>query len=220
MRIRPNHPGVMTDKADTANALAAEWDARYTGFADRLPGLEPNSVLIDATGPLIPGRALDVGCGGGAEAVWLARNGWDVTALDVSAVALEHAARRARDAGVHVQWGQSRLEDAQLPVGGFDLVTACYPALRQSPEGAAQQALLAAVAPGGTLLVVHHADVDAEQARAHGFELADYVGHDDIVAALDGHWHVRVQRRRPRATPTGPGGQHTHDDVVLARRQE
>lgn len=199
------------------DTLTAEWDERYRGWD--LTGAQPNAVLIAETADLPRGRALDIGCGLGAEAIWLAQQGWQVTAMDVSQVALDRAAERAADAGVQVQWVHAGLEDLDIPGDGFDLVTAHYPALRHSPGGNAEKALLAAVAPGGTLLVVHHADVDEETAKAHGFDPADYLMHDDVVALLGDEWEVRVQRRRPRATPAGAQGQHTHDDVVVARRR-
>jgi len=200
-------------------ALAAEWDERYTALGAKIPDGRPNPVLIAAARELTPGRGLEIGCGTGGDAIWLAGNGWQVTALDVSQVVLDRAARAGRDAGVHVEWMCTRLEDAPLPAGGFDLVTAHYPALRHSPERDAQRALLAAVAPEGTLFVVHHADVDAEKAKSYGFDIADYLSHDDIVELLDGDRDVRITRRRPREEPAGLEGQHTHDDVLLASRR-
>lgn len=204
--------GAMTTSED-AHSVAAAWDERYRTWTD-LPVAEPNAVLVDEADRLVPGRALDVGCGIGTEAIWLARHGWTVTALDVSQVVLDRAANRAADAGVQVQWRRGRLED--LSPHGFDLVSAHYPALRRSADGDAEKALLGAVAPGGTLLVVHHADVDAEAAKAHGFDLADYVSHDDVVALFDDDWDVRVERRRPRSPIAGTD--HTRDDIVSARR--
>jgi len=209
----------VTDPPDAAAVLADEWDERYTSLADRIPDVEPNAVLITEAGALRPGGALDIGCGVGAEAIWLATHGWNVTALDVSRAALEHAAHRARQAAVDVQWVQARLEDAPVAACGFDLVTAFYPALRHSDAREAEQALVSAVAPHGILLVVHHADVDAERAKAHGFDPADYLSRDDIVELLSDDWDVRIHRRRPREVPAGPEGQHTHDDVLVARRQ-
>lgn len=202
-----------------ARALASEWDERYTTLAEKIPDGKPSGVLISTAGTLSPGRALDIGCGIGADAIWLAGRGWTVTALDVSQVALDRAAARSRHAGVDVDWVCSRLEDATLHAAGFDLVTAHYPALRHSADRDAEKALLAAVAPGGMLLVVHHADVDAEKARAHGFDIADFVSHDDVVDLLDDNWDVRIERRRPRDEPAGIEGQHTHDDVVCALRR-
>lgn len=200
------------------HALFDEWDERYTSFLDQLPEQRPNPVVIAEITGRPTGSALDIGCGMGADAVWLAGQGWDVTALDVSQVALDRAAAAADQAGVTVTWMRSRLEDLDVPEGGFDLVNAHFPALLHSPGRDAERALLAAVAPGGLLLVVHHADIDVELARSHGFDPAVYLLHDDVVALLDTGWEVTVDRRRLRDVPAGPDGQHTHDDVVLARR--
>ncbi|MEW5812592.1 MAG: class I SAM-dependent methyltransferase [Actinomycetota bacterium] len=209
----------MTNGCDASSALAAEWDERYTGYADHMSDVQPSDVLIAQAGELPRGTVLDIGCGVGADAVWLAVHGWTVTGLDVSQVALDRAAARARDAGVDVTWVCSRLEDLPLPAGGFDLVTAHYPALLHSDGDDAQSALLTAVAPGGTLLVVHHADIDVEKAKSFGFDPADFVGHDDVVRSLGAKWDVKVDRRRPRRVPAGVDGQHTHDDVIVARRK-
>jgi SAM-dependent methyltransferase len=208
----------MTDSLNTGAALAKEWDTRYTELADQIPDGAPSAVLIEHTRPLRPGTALDTGCGVGADAVWLAGRGWTVTALDVSRVALDRAAARARQARVQVDWACSRLEDYPVPLGGFDLVTAHYPALLRSPGGDAQRALLSAVAPGGTLIVVHHADIDVAKAKAHGFDPAAYVSHQDVVDMLDQGWDVTIELGRRRDVPAGLDGQHTHDDIVVARR--
>lgn len=208
----------MTTAPKDADALASEWDQRYTDLADKIHDGEPNAVLVERIDGTRPGRALDIGCGTGTEAIWLATQGWNVTALDVSRVVLDRAESRARAAQVEVEWVQTRLQDLRIPAGGFDLVTAHYPALLHTPDGDSERALLAAVAPGGTLLVVHHADLDEEAARAHGFEITDYLSHEDVVALLDDGWDVRSERRRPRDVPAGIDGQHTHDDVVCARR--
>jgi SAM-dependent methyltransferase len=204
----------MTDSLN----LAAEWDDRYRSLADQIRDGEPSQVLVGHTEILTPGAALDVCCGVGADAVWLATQGWTATAIDVSQVALDRATERARRAGVQVDWVCSRLEDFPVPPGGFDLVTTHYPALRRSPGRDAERALLSAVAPGGTLLVVHHADVDVEKAKSHGFDPADYVNHDDVVGMLGEGWDVTVERRRALDVPAGLDGQHTHDDIVMARR--
>jgi 2-polyprenyl-3-methyl-5-hydroxy-6-metoxy-1,4-benzoquinol methylase len=208
----------MTDSLDAAKALTAEWDELYARLAAQIPDGEPNPTLAAEVSGLQPGRALDIGCGVGSDAIWLASQGWKVTALDVSKVALDRAAARARQAAVHVEWIHARLEDAQLPAGGFDLVNAHYPALLHSPMHDAAKALLATVAPGGTLLVVHHADVDVEKAKSYGFDPTDYLSHSDVAALFDEDWDVQIERRRLRERPTGVELQHTHDDVVKARR--
>jgi len=197
--------------------VTAEWDERYSNTEQVWSG-RPNGALIAEVAELEPGWALDVGCGEGADAVWLAQQGWKVTALDVSQVALDRAAPHARQAGVIVRWVHGGLVQALLPAGAFDLVSAQYPALRRTPGDDAERALLAAVAPEGTLLVVHHADVDPEQAKAHGFDPADYVRPPDVAALLDDGWQIEVDEKRPRNIAAGAGAHHTHDLVLRARR--
>src|SRR5690349_11732816 len=120
----------------------AEWDARYAAAPDGMFSGNVNGTLaIEVTG-LAPGRALDVGCGEGADAIWLALQGWEVTGLDVSAVAVERAAAAARAAGVEVEWVAA--DFAATPLGTFDLVTAHYPALEHTPDQAVLRALTAA----------------------------------------------------------------------------
>src|SRR3954471_19110151 len=94
----------------------------------------PNGRLVATVTGLTHGRAVDVGCGEGADAVWLAQQGWQVTALDVSGVALQRAELAAGRAGVDVHWVHAGLMDAELD-GQFDLVSAQYPALPRTPDG-------------------------------------------------------------------------------------
>ncbi len=165
---------------------------------------------------LAPGRALDVGCGEGADAVWLAGQGWDVTGLEVSALALRRAAGHACDAGVEVTWVHADLARATL--GEFDLVSAQYPALLRTPGSAAERALLGAVAPGGVLLFVHHADMD--QHEPHGdLDPADYVWPQMITALLDDDWRLEVDERRAREVPASGAGAHHVDDVIVRARR-
>jgi SAM-dependent methyltransferase len=189
-----------------------EWDERYAA-ADQVWSGDPNGALVAEVAGLAPGTALDVGCGEGADAVWLARNGWQVTALDVSRVALERAERHARDAGVSVTWVHSGLVEARL--GTFDLVSAQYPALKRTPANDAERALLDAVAPGGVLLVVHHR---LEPGSTHGFDPDDYVLPKDVAALLDENWRVETDERRPRFVRGGAGAGHAEDIVLKARR--
>ena len=204
------------DQHEPAAGGQDEWDGRYAS-AEQVWSGQPNGALVTLAGTLPAGRVLDVGCGEGADAVWLAAEGWQVTAVDVSQVALDRAEAAAGAAGVTVRWVCSGLLEAPLDAGGFDLVSVQYPALLRTPDRAAERALVAAVAPGGTLLVVHHADVDVDLAKAHGFDPADYVAHEDIVAVLDDDWRIEVDEVRPRGE-LGGGGHHKDDLVLLARR--
>jgi SAM-dependent methyltransferase len=201
----------------TTSSEADEWDARYSERARVWSG-EPNGALVDEMTGARPGRALDVGCGEGADALWLARQGWAVTALDVSRIALDRAGAHADGEDVDIKWVVSGLLDADLPAGGFDLVSAQYPALRRTAERSAERALISAVAPGGTLLVVHHDIPDADAAREHGFDPADWVTPGDVAALLDDSWHVDVNEVRERSISGGAGAHHTHDVVLRAHR--
>ncbi len=204
-----DHPSTPTKTA------AAEWDERFAGTEQLFSGL-PNGSLVTEVGSLPVGRALDVGCGEGADAIWLAQQGWTVTGLDVSRVALDRGRQAAAQAGAEVTWLHAELSSL-APSDRYDLVTVHYPALPSSPTRACERALTSAVASGGLLLVVHHADTHTDSARAHGFDPADHVGTTDVIAALlDGAWMVEVDTRRPRDVPAG-GGRHTHDVVLRAR---
>ena len=199
-------------------AVEAEWDKRYA-VESRLWSGRPNGVLVTEVTGLPPGRVLDVGCGEGADAVWLARGGWQVTGLEVSGIALERAARHAQDAGVPIQWVHAGLAEAQLPPGSFDLVSAQYPALLRTTDSAAERALLAAVAPGGLLLLVHHAGMENQHATESGFDPADYVWPSMVADLLDQDWTLEVNEQRPRIAPEGGAGAHHTDDVVLRARR-
>lgn len=152
--------------------------------------------------------------------MWLAGHGWQVTGVDVSGVALERAARHAADAGVPVNWVHSGLVEAQLEPGSFDLVSAQYPVLEKSRGKVAENILLNAVAPGGTLVFVHHADFQFDDPHHHGFNPADYVGPWDMAALLGDQWVVVANETRPRNVTVGAGAGHTEDVVLIAHRTD
>ena len=215
----PAEPDVPPDAGYVGDpAVRAEWDERYAAGTQLWSG-RPNGALVTEVGGLTPGRVLDVGCGEGADAVWLARAGWDVTALEVSGVALARAAGHARDAGVAVRWVHAGLAEAALAPGSFDLVSAQYPALLRTPDAAAERALLAAVAPGGVLLLVHHAGMQADHPHDSGFDPADYVWPAMVAALLDDDWDLEVDEQRPRVAPESGAGAHHADDLVLRARR-
>ncbi|ANP71749.1 class I SAM-dependent methyltransferase [Cryobacterium arcticum] len=194
------------------------WDQRYAG-AENLWSGQPNATLVAELEGMRPGRILDVGCGEGADALWLAAHGWDVTALDVSQVALNRASERGDALGLQVRWLHAGLAEAELAPGSFDVVSAQYPALLRTDDAAAERALIDAVAPNGVLLVVHHSLPSVEQAAAHGFHPEGYVSPADVAARLDDSWTVEIDEIRPRHVSTGAGAHHTEDVVLRARRQ-
>ncbi len=203
---------------ETTAAIQAEWDARYNDQHQLWSG-QPNDTLVVETANLKPGRVLDVGCGEGADALWLAKNGWDVTALEVSGVALERAAAHFKDAGVEARFVHAELERANLAPGSFDLVSAQYPALLRTAGQVAERALLAAVAPGGVLLLVHHAGMETHGPRESGFDPADYVWPAMLSPLFDDDWVVELDEQRPRKVPGGGGGAHHTEDIVLRARR-
>ncbi len=217
----------------------AEWDERYAE-SDRVWSGQPNGALIAEVAGMPPGRVLDVGCGEGADVIWLAQQGWTVTALDVSTVALARARDHASEAGVKVNFVLSGLLDAGLERGTFDLVAALYPALRHTDEHDTEGLLLDLVAPGGTLLFVHHALDHEHDHSGHGhgqgqnehgdhhgghteadgtrFDPADYVSVADVSARLDAAWTVDVNEERDRTISGGGGARHVRDLIVRAHR--
>ncbi len=202
---------------DRVHGIDSDWDERY-GSAEQVWSGQPNGALVAEVAHLQPGRALDVGCGEGADAIWLAGRGWQVTALDVSQVTLDRASAAADAEGVQVQWLHAGLVEAPLSTGGFDLVSAQYPALASSPERDAERTLIDAVALGGHLIVVHHAAVDTAEAKAAGFDPADYVSPADVADLLDDRWRVSFDARRRRDVTGGAGAHHSHDTVLVAHR--
>ncbi|MDT0443200.1 class I SAM-dependent methyltransferase [Streptomyces johnsoniae] len=194
------------------------WDDMYRS-RDQVFSGNPNGVLVAEADGLPPGRALDVGCGEGADARWLARRGWQVTAVDVSEVALRRAAATATAGiGERVTWTRADLTATPPPAGAFDLVSSQYFPLRRRPDHAALRGLLAAVAPGGTLLFATHSPADLAQHQEEGFDPADYYQPDDIAPLLGPAWQVLINESRPRTAQAPAGTHHTHDTVLRARR--
>lgn len=188
----------------------------------------PNPHLVRETQELVPGTALDAGCGEGAEATWLASRGWDVTAADISAEALARAAARAvaGDAGAQAgtAYGRVRWIEADLSVWEpdmpFDLVITHYahPAM---PQLAFYERIAGWVAPGGTLLVVGHLHHDGATGHGEHPPAEASVVADDITAGLDDAlWEVVTAGEHAR-TATGPGGAAValQDVVVRATRR-
>jgi SAM-dependent methyltransferase len=197
------------------------WDDRYRS-ADRLWSGEPNASLVTQAGDLPPGEALDAGCGEGADAIWLASQGWTVTAVDVSAVALERAADHAAAQGLaaRVTWQREDLLTWVPSARRFDLVSTHYMHL-PSPQLESMHARLAeALRPGGTLLIVsHHADdVHANVGRPD--DLALFPSAEQMAAALDPRaWEIQVATAVERPATDLDGQPTTVKDTVLRARR-
>jgi SAM-dependent methyltransferase len=199
---------------------SAEWDARYGEHERAMWSGRPNGRLVAEVTGLDAGRALDVGCGEGADAIWLAGRGWTVTAIDISDVAVARARAAAERAGVTVELLCGDALQTPFPAGSFDLVSMQYPALPKAAGEAAVRRLLHAVRPGGLLLAVYH-DLDdehREHMKERGFDPADYVGADDLALLLGDDFTIELYAVEPRIDPP-PDNPHIADVVVRARRR-
>jgi SAM-dependent methyltransferase len=153
-------PPEMLDPAELLARADADpgafWDARYA--SGDWP-TEPEPVLVELVSPLLPGRALDLGCGTGRNALWLARHGWQVTGVDLSRVGLEQARAAAVARGLDLELHLADLASYPLEADAFDLVLLAnihlpHPALRELHDRAARS-----LRHGGHLLVIgHHLD--------------------------------------------------------------
>ncbi|MHB1582833.1 MAG: class I SAM-dependent methyltransferase [Acidimicrobiales bacterium] len=199
---------------------AAEWDARYGERDGAMWSGRPNGRLVAEVAGLDPGTALDVGCGEGADAVWLARGGWTVTAVDISEVALSRARAAAARAGVDVEWLRADALQASLPAGSFDLVSLQYPALPKAGGEHAVRALLEAVRTGGVVLAVYHDldDTHREHLKAQGTDPAEYVDAGELRRLLGDAFTIERDVVEPRLDPP-PGTPHVADVVLRARRR-
>ncbi|MEU8833123.1 class I SAM-dependent methyltransferase [Streptomyces sp900116325] len=207
---------------NSTNESAAFWEKHYAAMDARW-GTKPNAVLTTLLADLapIPRTALDLGCGHGGDALWLAAQGWDVTAVDVSQTALDRVAAGAAATGITDRVHAQRHDLAEsFPDGTYDLVTATY---FHTPVTIAREHVLRraarAVAPGGLLIVIEHASAAPWSWQA-GQDIR-YPTPDDVIASLqlDDAWHV-ARGDAPRRTATGPEGQTATvtDNVIAVRR--
>jgi SAM-dependent methyltransferase len=192
------------------------WEKTLREHADKVARRPPNPYLIEKAADLRPGRALDAGCGHGAETLWLAARGWEVTAVDFSASALAHARSTAEAMGSEVAsritWVEGDLGVWTPPAESFELVTCLYVHIAGSVEEMVRR-MASGVAHGGTLLMVGHRPIDPATGQPTAAAGQVQVSVDAARAALDPRvWRV-IAEERPR-TVHGSGV----DAVIVARR--
>lgn len=198
----------------------AVWEDHYSAKPQVWSG-RVNTRLAEIAAQLTPGRALDVGCGEGADAVWLAEQGWAVVGADISSTALERARAEAQRRNIlsRITFEQHDVSET-LPEGPFDLVSAQF---LHSTVAMDRTAILrraaAAVAPGGSLLIVDHAAAPpwAATIAHHEFPTAE-----QVLAALDldeRRWQ-RVRVETVDRSAVGPDGAPAvlHDSVMWLRK--
>jgi SAM-dependent methyltransferase len=206
------------------SATETDWDHRYSG--DQIWSGNPNGALVAEVEGLAVGRALDVGAGEGGDAIWLATQGWTVTANDISGRALERIGAEALRRGLDVTLlhGDANSLDA-FGTAQFDLVAAHYASIPRTPDQRAVAHLIGAVAPGGTLLVVSH-DITPMRRRvdttvaSRVFDPDAYVRVDDVAAMLgdDPDWIIEAHETRARPPGAASASHHVDDIVFRARR--
>ncbi|MEO3861189.1 bifunctional NAD(P)/FAD-dependent oxidoreductase/class I SAM-dependent methyltransferase [Acrocarpospora sp. B8E8] len=210
------------DHADVSVHFTQEfWDERYSS-SDRIWSGNANPHLVAVAADLVPATALDVGSGEGADAIWLASQGWRVTGVDVSRVALDRAAEQAAEAGAEIAgritWQQADVLSWDPAPLRFDLVSAQFMHLPRPELESLHRRLAAAVRPGGTLLIVGHHPSDLETSMGRHPHLDLMFTADQIAATLDpDDWHI-VTAAAPERQAVDPNG-HIRDAVLRAVRR-
>jgi SAM-dependent methyltransferase len=189
------------------------WDERHAG-REPIESPEPDPSLARIAGEQTPGRALDLAAGDGRNAIWLAAHGWDVTAVDFSAVALERARASAATAGVTVDWVNADLLEWRPAPRSFDLVAIMFLHLPRDERRPVYAAAAEAVAPGGLLLVVGHDLANLTEGAGGPQDPEVLFTPPEIAADLAG---FTVETAETVTRDLGDG-RRAIDAVVLARR--
>ncbi len=205
---------------DTSQNAADFWEDRYGSGALNWSG-RVNDLLAPEVEGLTPGHALDLGCGTGGDAIWLAARGWQVTAVDIAQAAIDQARGHAADAQVsdRITWQRHDFE-ASFPRGEFDLVSACY---LQSPVPfqriAALRSATSVVAPGGRLVVVSHESAPAGSARHHAVSMPTAPELFVDLKLADGDWELVKAESVPRSREVDGKAVSYRDNVLHLRRR-
>ncbi len=184
---------------------SADWDQRYAG-RDLLWTSEANRFLVTEAESLAPARALDLACGEGRNAVWLAERGWHVMGVDFSEVGIEKARQLEGARGVHAEWIVADLLDYQPEAHAFELVIVFYLQVPREERTPILRAAAQAVAPGGAFLLVGHDSSNIENGYGGPQDPAVLYTAQDVADDLDGGG-LRIERaetvQRPVDTPDG-----------------
>ena len=193
-----------------------DWNARYAQ-KELVWSAEPNRRFAAEVGGLPPGRALDLACGEGRNAVWLAERGWRVTGVDFSDVALAKAAELAAGRGVEVDWVVADVLGYEPEPHAFDLVAVLYLQLPRDELRHAVRAAVGAVAPGGTLVVLAHDTTNLTVGHGGPKDAAVLYTAEDVVPELE---EMAVERAEAveRTVPLPDGEAVAVDAFVRARR--
>ena len=192
------------------------WDERYR-TEELIWKAEPNRFLVEELDALVPGRALDVACGEGRNAVWLASKGWRVTGADFSRAGLAKAQRLATDRGVEVTWVEADVVEWRPATASFDLVVVMYLHLPAEQRRRALAHAAAALAPGGVLLVVGHDTSNLLKGTGGPQDPAVLFTPEEIVEDISGLQIERAEQVK-RTVVTDAGEATAIDALVRAVR--
>ncbi len=170
-----------------------DWDRRYADV-ESLWAAKPNRFLVAEVSSLDPGRALDLACGEGQNAIWLATLGWTVTGVDFSSVAIDKARARAAQEGVGVEFLCADLLDVHPDAEAYDLVMVFYIHVPPAARCVILERAAAAVAPEGTFLLVGHDLTNLTGGVGGPSDPAILFTPDDIARELPGLEIVRAER--------------------------
>jgi SAM-dependent methyltransferase len=174
-----------------------EWDGRYAA-SEFLWTVEPNRFVVQELSGLPPGQALDLACGEGRNAVWLAQRGWRVTAVDFSSVGLHKARQLAAERDVGVDWVLADLLDYQPPANAYELALVAYLQIAADERAAVLRDACSALAAGGEILVIGHDLANLSEGVGGPQDPAVLYTPEVIAAELPGLSVQRAERvRRP-----------------------
>jgi SAM-dependent methyltransferase len=199
---------------------AEAWNARYSG-TELVWGAEPNRFVAAELANLPPGRALDVACGEGRNAIWLAGRGWQVTAVDFSSAGLGRAMRLAERAGVggQISFQLADVVTGPLPAGPFDAVIVAYLQLEVPQRRAVLRKSAGVLVPGGTLLVVGHDTSNLTEGTGGPQDARVLFTPEDVTADLAGLPGLAVEKAERVRRPVPGGGRDAIDALVRIRRE-
>ena len=193
---------------------AGDWDARYAA-SELVWGAEPNRFVVEEFTAVAPGRAVDLGAGEGRNALWLAERGWLVTAVDFSPVAAARARRLARNRGVDLDWVVADVVRYRPEPAGFDAALVAYLHLDPPLLAEVLHHAVAALAPGGRIVVIGHDVTNLEQGVGGPRDPRILYTPESILAEL-GELSVLRAGRATRPVPGADGPAQAIDTVVCA----
>jgi SAM-dependent methyltransferase len=193
-----------------------DWNAREAA-SELLWTAEPNRRFASEVEDLEPGRALDLACGEGRNAVWLAERGWRTTGVDFSDVALAKAERLAASRGVEVEWVLADVLEHEPERGAFELVAVLYLQLPHEQLAEVLHTSVGALTPGGTLVVLGHDTTNLTHGHGGPRDASVLFTPEDVVPHLE-RLVVERAEKVPRTVPLEDGEATAIDALVRARR--